>query len=903
MRPCHTPFYAATWRALSGDIIAFERPSTGSSTYNFNTQMIYVTKKNLTFLGLGNGVTIESNHAHVFLKMKTSKASRRNILLNVTIQGIHFRGFRYVIKLGRKHAIVKIQNCYFENSLYAVVKLCSIKGTIKGQNTFEMFDSTVRNCSLFVEIETRENLFVTIIRSSFIGTPSNSYKKGKWIRISSQENGVNYSFVVNDSTFLNMAYIINSRFQIFPIKTKQLTRNVVFQFTSCLFTNNGDRKQISVNNLNYTILRCINATFIGNVTQYGTVIYAESSHLQLINCTFKSNLARKSGGAVYLRKSVSDFIGCRFLDNTAEAADRRRTSIGFLPGVGGAIVSEYCNITSLKNCHFKGNTAPVFGGAIFHKGMGSILKLDHSHIEADEGSRATVAGTAVFSYSETRINNVVVNMTRKYVSNSALIFFGGLQGQPALRANNATFQCSPGKKIDVTTYFNHKYKKFSSLALRCTMCPVGHYTLHFGAVTMTETSRKGYHARQVQCYPCPLGGKCQNGTIRSADNFWGHTTEKNNNIKFHACPSGYCCSGKDCLTYNSCRKGREGILCGRCVKGATENLISSDCLQFRQCKNEWFYMLVIVAGICYIVFFLYVSEIGNFLAKIVNVPGVSTRKHKSNIEVDYSSINPLRTADSCEESQRDRTALSSWSYAEKYYFKGFIKTMFFFYQVKHLLTVYQKKGDSQSIVELTETKILDVFNFKTDVLFPKKSLTWCPLPYMSALGKQYIKLSLIALLIILLIIIYFSVLLCQVIYQKRKDQQHPENRNAETNSVLGMQSSDSWKRRTLCAGLNIILLGYATLTTTLLSSLNCVSLGNQVKVLFLQGDIVCYQVWQYVVIGVTIVWVIPFPVIITIATNLLEQKKISVVTFFASLLMPLPYLLRWVSFINANGVT
>ena len=133
------------------------------------------------------------------------------------------------------------------------------------------------------------------------------------------------------------------------------------------------------------------------------------------------------------------------------------------------------------------------------------------------------------------------------------------------------------------------------------------------------------------------------------------------------------------------------------------------------------------------------------------------------------------------------------------------------------------------------------------------------------------------------------------IFGRAKYQQLPQNQSVETDSSQQISKfSSNWTKRISSAGLNFILFGYATSTDTLLLLLSCVSLDYHGKVLFIQGDIQCYQAWQYVIIGIVILSVIPFPLVITIASNFLEQKKISPRTFFASLILPLPYMVKWV---------
>ena len=761
----------------------------------------------------------------------------------------------------------------------------SVKRTTQDLIKIKMFDSSVKNCRLFMKIKPIDDLLVTIIRSSFYGKISKLGKPTRGFSIRSMGNNNNYTLVVNHTRFLSMHEVIHAH-----MKGKGNT--VIFRFGNCIFKNNGDTELVSVITMFNTIATFSNVTFTNNTALYGTAIYARSSHLQFRNCTFANNRALKSGGGIYLRKCVSNFLHCNFVDNFVEATytDTMRQIEDFLPGVGGAVASNDCRKISFSFCYFKDNKAPISGDAIFQMGINSTLEMHNTQIDSEGKSTEFAEGKAVVSFSPTKMSNVMIKTTETYSSWSTLMVFSRMLGKVALVAHNVTLQCSRGEKIIVAIQFKRYHHKFTTLAVRCAVRSTDHYSLYFGEVTLNKTLKRGYNVRQTKCHPCPFGGQCRNGTITSADSFWGYEDERTNTIKFHACPSGYCCIDGNCLTYNSCNRGRQGILCGRCMKGMTENLFSSQCLPFRLCKNNWYYLFAIIAGIGYVLFFMYVSEIGNLLVRIFDL----RRRHTGrNLPPGHHSTE-LLIPNICEDSRDITSVTSTDSDTEKYYFKGLIKSMFFFYQIRHLFYTYQKKGRAEEMTDMAQEKISEIFNLNTDMLFPKGSSLWCPIPNLSALVKQYVKLSFILLLFILLFIIYFTVLLLHKACCIPKYANLPSTESTETKSSQRVNKcSNSWKTRSLCAGLNFFLLGYASFTKTLLSSLNCVSLGHHGSVLFLQGDIRCYQPWQYIVIAIVVLWVIPFPFVVTTTANLLERKKISLKTYFANLIFPFPYVIKW----------
>ena len=92
----------------------------------------------------------------------------------------------------------------------------------------------------------------------------------------------------------------------------------------------------------------------------------------------------------------------------------------------------------------------------------------------------------------------------------------------------------------------------------------------------------------------------------------------------------------------------------------------------------------------------------------------------------------------------------------------------------------------------------------------------------------------------------------------------------------------------------LILYTFEFLSESLFSLLTCekiYSLGEDVLVL--DGTISCYQDWQWGVIGVICVYIVPMFMVLTIAPVLLREHKIRVAVFIISLVLPLilfPYL-------------
>ena len=89
-----------------------------------------------------------------------------------------------------------------------------------------------------------------------------------------------------------------------------------------------------------------------------------------------------------------------------------------------------------------------------------------------------------------------------------------------------------------------------------------------------------------------------------------------------------------------------------------------------------------------------------------------------------------------------------------------------------------------------------------------------------------------------------------------------------------------------------LLFTYQKLATTSFTLLNCVPVGEE-SVLYIQGTITCYSMWQYGVIVYTVSCIVPFCLVLLIGPGLLKDGIISLPQFFMACLLPLPFLLHW----------
>ena len=92
--------------------------------------------------------------------------------------------------------------------------------------------------------------------------------------------------------------------------------------------------------------------------------------------------------------------------------------------------------------------------------------------------------------------------------------------------------------------------------------------------------------------------------------------------------------------------------------------------------------------------------------------------------------------------------------------------------------------------------------------------------------------------------------------------------------------------------LQTMLLGYTTLASVSFSLLRCVPIGSE-KRLFYDGNIVCFQWWQYILIAFICTFFVPFVFLLLWGSFKLYSRTISVKRFLMACCLPLPCLLYW----------
>ena len=402
-----------------------------------------------------------------------------------------------------------------------------------------------------------------------------------------------------------------------------------------------------------SIYNNVNCSFQRNMAWWnGGAIYSNGVKSTIKNSTFKNNSTGYSGGAISI-SSVSlisaSISECYFNYNKAF-------------GFGGAV--QYCGkeliiITSsfqsnivlskqgeggglhtstllqndsrqvlIDHCTFDGNYAPFRGGAIMTATINLFIRNSLFRSASYPYTESYSGGDLLYSKSSVVLERVSFLDADSYNFRNSLIYHEGYLMQKIGRIRLETFNFIFSMKAEVhMTCFTGKIIALSKaeispgksrfLSVSCSVCPLNFYSLYRSLMDLFSQNQS-IKKTNTECYHCPLGGICERGIIRAADNFWGYKLA--NEVRFVSCPLGYCCLNKECLNYSSCHKSRSGILCGQCQKGFTENLLTPDCLLPEKCHQPLYLLVVIILGIVYLSVLMYINEITKTLKSLL-LPG------------------------------------------------------------------------------------------------------------------------------------------------------------------------------------------------------------------------------------------------------------------------------------------
>ena len=104
--------------------------------------------------------------------------------------------------------------------------------------------------------------------------------------------------------------------------------------------------------------------------------------------------------------------------------------------------------------------------------------------------------------------------------------------------------------------------------------------------------------------------------IKAIDNYHGYKISPTK-LEFMLCPAGYCCASDTtpCDSYNTCRHGRAGMLCGSCDTHHKLSYLTNECIpKGKPCSVRAFSLYFVVYSLVYTVVFIIVVSAADIIA-------------------------------------------------------------------------------------------------------------------------------------------------------------------------------------------------------------------------------------------------------------------------------------------------
>ena len=519
-------------------------------------------------------------------------------------------------------------------------------------------------------------------------------------------------------------------------------------------------------------------------------------------------------------------------------------------GISGALNLLNGNVT-LRNCTFTNNKGVTLAGDVYMKsGYGILNIVDSTFLQTSSKGHLNVSRYGSFLRSESAGPLIITNSTFT-ANNYNREFYPVFETTKSVSIKidtSSSFRCPTGKQINLEKKVKNDgfefvkdsdtcWIKTNYIKLTCEECPDGFYTLQRGSTSGLNINKK------TECLKCPYGATCENGNIVAKENFWGFKfSTRPPRLQFVPCPLEYCKS----LTYpvnytcnNGCHGNRSGVLCGQCSDGYSEALYSTSCRNKEKCNDHWFWLASFIYVMVFALYVVFKPPILSFLYR----QGLWFRKTPESVRTQ---------------------ALPNEDNSDKHD-AGYLKIVFYFYQVAELVMVKSPEGTFHLVPFLPP--VIALFNFQVKTI---DGSIGCPLPGLNAVTKEmFMCLKFLATLLSIAFIYVIHRGISKAFYF--------------LNPSLALY---------LAVALETLLLGYETLADTTLKLMHCIPIGQDWR-LFVDGNIQCWQWWQYMFIVFIVVFVIPLVLVLFWGSLMLSKDRVSAKEFLMSCAFPLPLLLIW----------
>ena len=423
-------------------------------------------------------------------------------------------------------------------------------------------------------------------------------------------------------------------------------------------------------------------------------------------------------------------------------------------------------------------------------------------------------------------------------------------------------------------------------------CPTDAYTFQAGSAIINGSKdywnspyNITYSRSEVHCKMCPLGANCT-GPIKALPNYWGYKDSKDDSVTMIRCPDGYCCTGNDqCDGINPCNINRTGNICGKCHKGLSEALFSTECLSADSCVGAIALLYYTLCVIIYIAFLASYKDLQKYVAaKIKKLykrikdrqclywkKNNITNSDEHNENIDENIEVDIKNQKTHTDIQRRREKSENDGSHEKNKIPDnksddstkYIQILFFYIQDAILFQInipgqnYQEKGTIEKILSFSPKFLTLTYSRVIHTCF-----SYAETPVSKILFEMFFGIY----LVFIIWLLYLFVKLTSKFLKK---------------------TSNIWAKLKSCL-LRAFLLGmlfsYQNLVMGAFTLVRCVDIAN-IKVLHIAGDVQCYNWWQYRVMCYIIFFIIPVFLALSHFPHYIKDKNMSVKIFYFELLI------------------
>ena len=488
-----------------------------------------------------------------------------------------------------------------------------------------------------------------------------------------------------------------------------------------------------------------------------------------------------------------------------------------------------------------------------------------------------------------RIVNVTLDAKELSTETSIMNFLSG-----TTHFENLQILCPPSLAV-VQTIEEYVHQYLCKLH-----CNYDSYTFEAGSLKLNgQSGRDGIlngtiNSTEPTCLPCPVGANCGK-QIRSLPNYWGFKEQKGV-VKMIRCPDEYCCTdSQTCNAIDSCNTGRTGRLCGTCGPNLTESLLSSKCVPSNRCHGNKIIMLYIIFAVSYAIILVIAKDIKNVVFNILRKMFQGIKKcckHTSTTDVQDG----LELGDIYSESQSTsgteikvltKSYKSDLKEEKEKHFNGkedtttvetgnedsgtkYLQILFYYVQDATLFKIFLPHKSEES-----EGFTVKVLKFSPTFLSMYTSLSeQCFTNGTTAVTKVLFKSLFGPCVMLFLSLIY----LCQKVISK-----------------YYLSHSSCWlmlRKNLIQAFLLAFLFSYQEMVIGTFALLKCVQV-DQTKVLYIQGEIQCYQWWQMIVKIYTCICILPVFLILSHFFFYVKDNSMPERIFLLACVFPFPVLLYY----------